>query len=312
MKLSRQFPLNALRVFESVARHGSFTKAGDELAMTQTAVSYQIKLLEENIGEPLFLRRPRQISLTEAGERLAPKVAEAFDLLNEAMASVREDAETTLIIHSTATFASHWLARHLGSFHLRHPNIAVRLATSDTLVDFSREPADVAIRNGKGIWPGLKADMLMTLNFTPMLSPALAETIGGVHTPADLLKLRIIDPGDPWWAQWFEAAGVADPDLASRPRSRLGAQSFEASAAIAGQGVAILTPAFYADDIAAGRLFQPFDLICDDDSDYWLAYPENRRNVPRIRAFRNWILAEFAAGRDQAGESSVQKSISGA
>jgi LysR family glycine cleavage system transcriptional activator len=290
MKLSKQFPLNALRVFEAVARLGSFTRAGEELGMTQTAVSYQVKLLEENIGEPLFLRRPRQISLTDAGTRLAPKVTEAFAMLSDAMASVREAVEETLIIHSTPTFASQWLARNLGSFQLRHPNIAVRLMTSDTLIDFTREPADVAIRSGKGDWLGLAAHRLMKVDFTPMLSPGLAESIGGVKDPSDLLKLRIIDAGDPWWVVWFEAAGVPDPDLAGRPRSRLGAQSFEASAAIAGQGAAILTPEFYRDDLAAGRLLQPFPLVCNDGVDYWLAYPEGRRNVPKIKAFRNWIL----------------------
>ncbi|MBB5576448.1 MULTISPECIES: LysR substrate-binding domain-containing protein [Rhizobium] len=293
MKLSKQFPLNALRVFEAAARHGSFTRAGKELGMTQTAVSYQIKLLEENVGEPLFLRRPRQIELTDAGQRLAPKVSEAFGMLHEAMASVSSDAETTLLIHSTPTFASQWLARHLGSFQLLHPNVAVRLATSDKIIDFSRESSDIAIRSGRGTWPGLRAHLLMKMNFTPMLSPALGASIGGVHTPADLLKLRIIDAGDPWWVQWFEAAGVPDPGLQGRPRSRLGAQSFEASAAIAGQGVAVLTPEFYADDLAAGRLVQPFDILCNDGSNYWLAYPENRRHMPRIRVFRNWILGEF-------------------
>ncbi|MEF0938565.1 LysR substrate-binding domain-containing protein [Rhizobium sp. BR 362] len=298
MKLAKQFPLNALRVFEAAARHGSFTRAGEELGMTQTAVSYQIKLLEENVGEPLFLRRPRQIALTEAGERLAPKVAEAFSMLHEAVASVSGDAETTLLIHSTPTFASQWLARHLGSFQLQHPNVAVRLATSDKIIDFSRESSDVAIRSGRGTWPGLRAHLLMKVNFTPMLSPALAASIDGVHTPADLLKLRIIDAGDPWWVQWFEAAGVPDPGLQGRPKSRLGAQSFEASAAIAGQGVAVLTPEFYAEDIAAGRLIQPFDILCNDGSNYWLVYPENRRHTPRIRVFRNWILGEFGMPLD--------------
>lgn len=294
MKLSKQFPLNALRVFEAAARLGSFTRAGEELGMTQTAVSYQIKLLEENVGEPLFLRRPRQIALTEIGEQLAPKVSEAFGMLSEAMASASGGgAETTLLIHSTPTFASQWLARHLGSFQLKHPNIAVRLATSASVIDFSREPSDIAIRAGRGVWPGLRAHLLMKMYFTPMLSPELAASIGGVHQPADLLKLRIIDAGDPWWAQWFAEAGVPDPGLQGRPRSRLGAQSFEASAAIAGQGVAVLTPEFYADDLASGRLIQPFEILSTDGVDYWLAYPENRRHTPRIRAFRDWILGEF-------------------
>ena len=139
----------------------------------------------------------------------------------------------------------------------------------------------------------MRAHLLMKMTFTPMLSPALAETIGGVHEPADLLKLRIIDAGDPWWVQWFQEAGVPDPGLQGRPRSRLGAQSFEASAALAGQGVAVLTPEFYAEELASGRLIQPFDILSTDGADYWVAYPENRRHTPRIRAFRDWLLGEF-------------------
>ncbi|MGG2478285.1 LysR family transcriptional regulator, partial [Rhizobium sp. BR5] len=155
MKMSRQFPLNALRVFDAAARHLSFTKAGEELGMTQTAVSYQVKLLEENIGEPLFVRKARQVALTEAGQKLAPKVAEAFNNLREAVDNVRDTSDTTLTIHSTATFASRWLSRHLGAFQLEHPSIAVRLDTSNTLIDFAQSDCDVAIRwssdDGKGL-----------------------------------------------------------------------------------------------------------------------------------------------------------------
>lgn len=293
MKLSRQFPLNALRVFEAVARLGSFTKAGDEIGMTQTAVSYQIKLLEENVGEPLFLRRPRQISLTDTGQRLAPKITEAFGMLNEAMAEVRGDTQAMLTISTIGTFAYNWLARRLGSFQLAHPNMAVRLTTSETMLDLAREGIDIGIRSGDGQWPGIRAELLLKTTFTPMLSPQLAESIGGVHQPADLLKLRIIDPGDPWWGQWFEAAGVENHDLATRTRSQLGTQSIEATAAMASQGVAILTPTFFAEDMAYGRLYQPFELTCEDGRGYWLAYPESRRNVPKIKAFRNWIMDEF-------------------
>ncbi len=293
MKLSKQFPLNALRVFEATARLGSFTRAGEELGMTQTAVSYQIKLLEENVGEPLFLRRPRQISLTETGERLAPKVAEAFDLLQQAMASVREAAADTLIIHSTATFAQQWLSRHIGKFQLRHPSIAVRLVTSPTVIDFSREAADVAIRWGKGGWQGLACHRIMVLDFSPVLSPKLAEDVGGIRAPADLLKLPIISAGDPWWRQWFAAAGIDDPGLERFPKNEFGTQILDASIAMAGQGVAIVNPGHFQEDIAAGRLYQPFALTCTDGRDYWLAYPESRRNVAKIRAFRNWILEEF-------------------
>jgi LysR family transcriptional regulator, glycine cleavage system transcriptional activator len=298
MKLSKQFPLNALRVFEAVSRLGSFTRAGEELGMTQTAVSYQIKLLEESVGEPLFLRRPRQIALTEAGERLAPKVAEAFDLLNEAMASARKATEETLTIHSTATFAQQWLSRHIGSFQLKHPTIAVRLLTSATVIDFQREAADVAIRWGKGEWAGLIAHRIMELDFAPMLSPKLAAEAGGIDEPADLLKLPIISAGDDWWRQWFAAAGVKNPGLERFPKNEFGTQILDASIAMAGEGVAILNPGHFHEDVAAGRLYQPFALTCSDGRDYWLAYSENRRNVPKIRAFRNWLLEKF--GVEQA------------
>lgn len=290
MKLSRHLPLNALRVFEAAARHLSFTRAGEELGMTQTAVSYQIKVLEELLGEPLFFRRPRQITLTEAGERLAPKLNDAFSIMQEALASLRETTQTTLTIHSTATFAHHWLAQHIGDFQLRHPKIAVRLETSQEAIDFSRTEADIAIRVGRGRWPGLLSHRLMKIDFSPMLSPELAKSIGGVETPADLLKLRLIDPGDPWWKIWFSTAGIADTDLDSRTRSRLGAQSIEAKVAIAGKGVAILTPAFYANEVATGQLVQPFELTCSDGTDYWLAYPDSRKNLPKIKAFHAWIM----------------------
>lgn len=298
MKMSKQFPLNALRVFEAAARLMSFTRAGEELGLTQTAVSYQIKLLEDTLGEQLFLRRPRQVSLTEAGERLAPRIAEAFAIMGDALSTLHDASEGTLTIHSTATFASRWLARHLGTFQLENPGIAVRLETSQEMIDFSRSQADIAIRSGKGEWPGLRRHFLMRNHFTPMLSPDLAATIGGVKTPEDILKLRIIDPGDPWWPFWFAAAGVPDVNLSGRPVSRMGAQAFEAAAAIASQGVGILQPEFYADDIALGRLVQPFDILGYDKSDYWLVYPEARRNSKKIRAFRDFMRKTMPTFRD--------------
>ncbi|MBD9373159.1 LysR family transcriptional regulator [Rhizobium sp. ARZ01] len=292
MKMARQFPLNAMRVFDAAARHGSFTKAGEDLGMTQTAVSYQIKLLEDLLGEPLFLRRPRQIVLTEIGQRLAPKVAEAFGILSDAFASLQNDAEGTLVISATYTMASRWLAPHLGSFHLQHPTVAVRLLTDQHLVDFSREAVDVAIRYGDGNWPGLARHRIMELTFTPMLSPKLAASVGGIHKPEDLLKLPIFDPTDPWWVQWFAEAGVPGVDLSDRPHTYLGTQTLEADTVMGGHGVAMLNPEFFANDVAFGRLYQPFDIACADGKAHWLVYPESRRNIPKIRLFRNWLRSE--------------------
>lgn len=288
-------PLAAIRVFEATARHLSFTKAASELGMTQAAVSYQIKLLEERVGAPLFLRRPRQVVLTDAGRRLAPKVTEAFALLSEAWSGARSGAEGVLHISSLLTFASTWLAQHLGSFQVAHPTLAVRVDTSNRLVDFAREEVDVAIRSGRGDWPGLEAHWLFSADFTPMLSPALSASIGGVEEPADLLKLPILDADDPWWREWFSRAGIPPQEIRMKPGTSMGAQAYDANAAMAGQGVAILTGALFKVELAEGRLIKPFDIVGNDGHAYWLVYPAARRNVPKIRAFREWLLAEVAA-----------------
>jgi len=285
-------PLAAIRAFEAVARHLSFTRAAEELGMTQAAVSYQIKLLEERVGAPLFLRKPRQIALTDTGQCMAPKVAEAFALLGEAYTDARGGADGVLCVSTLLTFAANWLAQHLGLFQLAHPSLAVRVDTSNRVVDFAREEVDVAIRSGSGKWPGVETHMLFRADFTPVLSPKLAASIGGVKAPVDLLKLPILDPGDIWWKQWFELAGVEADGLAQRPGTSMGAQAYEANAAIAGQGVAIVTRALFKVEIADGRLIQPFDIVGDDGHAYWLVYPAGRRNVPKIRLFREWILAE--------------------
>ncbi|EJN05179.1 LysR substrate-binding domain-containing protein [Phyllobacterium sp. YR531] len=288
-------PLSAIRVFEAAARHGNFTKAAEELGMTQAAVSYQIKLLEERIGALLFLRKSRQVMLTEIGARLSPAISEAFDLMRAAIAATRENADGVLTISTIPTFAANWLVPRLGSFQLAHPALAVRLQATRDMIDFSRQPADVGIRSGSGKWPGLISHRIFAAEFSPMLTPALAATIGGIKTPADLLKLPLIDTGDYWWKLWFRAVGIQEPNLLGDPRSRFGDQHLEGRAVLAGMGVGILTPAFYQNEIKQGQLIQPFDITgADGDHFYWLVYPEVRRNVPKIRAFRDWMLGQLS------------------
>ncbi len=290
-------PLAALRAFEAAARHLSFTRAAAELAMTQAAVSYQIKVLEERVGTPLFLRRPRQVILTESGQALAAASTDAFRRIAEAYETARTGGQGTLSISTIPTFAANWLALHLGAFQVEHPKIAVRIETSDLMADLARDNIDIAIRSGTtGRWPGLEAHHLFRETFTPMLSPALADSIGGVREPADLLKLPIIGSSDAWWRIWFTAAGVdADADLAARPLAQFGSQAYEGRAAVAGLGVGILTPAMFRQELAAGSLIQPFDILGDYDHSYWLVHEAARRNVPKIRAFREWLLAEIGA-----------------
>jgi LysR family glycine cleavage system transcriptional activator len=308
MKLSRQFPLNALRVFEAVARLKNFTRAGEELGMTQTAVTYQIKLLENHLGDAVFIRRPRALQLTETGGRLMPKVSEAFALLSDAVSDARQAIGETLEILSPPTFASHWLSRHLADFQQRAPHLSVQLTRSMGWEAYGGVPGDVAIRIGSEPWDGLTCHPIMTLQYTPMLHPKLAESIGGISEPADLLKLPWISDTKDVWTGWFETMGLDPSRICHVNLNTFGALDLQANAAIAGHGVAMLSPFFFSDELASGRLIRPFDSSIGDGKSYWLVYPPSRRNQPRIRAFRSWIeealakdlgdqgLGAFAAG----------------
>ncbi|MBP2548776.1 LysR family glycine cleavage system transcriptional activator [Neorhizobium galegae] len=295
MKLSRKVPLNAIRVFESVARLGSFTRAGEELGMTQTAVSYQIRLLEEHVGEMLFLRQARRSILTATGERMLPKIVDAFALLTDALADAREQADGILEIRSTPTFASHWLARHIGAFQLQHPGLAVRILRMDKPAEFSIDNADVAIWRGERPPADMEAQELFRLTYAPMLSPKLAETIGGATTPADLLKLPLIGASSKWWGIWFRSNGIDTALPSTITIDADGALDLEGSAAIAGHGVALLSPFLHREELEAGRLILPFDVFKTDDLSYWLISPKSRRKSAKVIAFREWIAKTLPA-----------------
>lgn len=283
-------PLPAVRAFEAAARLGSFTRAAAELHMTQAAVSYQIKQLEERLGVRLFQRQPRQVVLTPAGQRLATAAIDAFQRLNQAFEQLHERAETELAITALPTIAVAWLVPRLGAFQLAHPRIAVRLDTGVPLLDLEQDEFDVGIRIGAGEWPRTRADLLLPSLFTPLCSPALRERL---RTPADLLALPRFGR-ERWWREWFVAAGIADADLATKPGMELDVEQHAVASAIAGHGVAISSPIFFEPELAAGRLLQPFDLVMRDARDYWLAYPAARANSGKIRAFRDWLLDQAA------------------
>ena len=292
-------PLGAIRVFEAAARLGSFTKAAEELGMTQSAASYQIKVLEERAGTPLFIRKTRQIALTEAGQQLAPHATGAFSALADAWVATKGGASGVLSLTTMATFASNWLAVWLGTFQLMHPDLAVKVDTSSRLVDFGREGMDIGIRTGTGKWPDLTAHYLFKADYTPMLSPKLAESVGGIRRPEDLYKVPLCGPDDPWWKIWFEAAGVRFDPARVIPGPALGGQAYDAMAALTDQAAAILTQNLYSALLAKGQLIKPFDIVGSDGDGYWLVHLESRRNVPKIKVFRDWVLAQTAEIREQ-------------
>jgi LysR family glycine cleavage system transcriptional activator len=284
-------PLPAIRAFEAAARLGSFTRAADELHMTQAAVSYQIKQLEQRLGLGLFHRQPRQVVLTPAGQRLAPVVLDAFNQMRTAFAQAIERGESELAITALPTIAATWLVPRLGAFQLAHPQLAVRLDTRVQLVDLTRGEFDVGIRIGAGEWPGLHADFLLPSVFTPLCSPALRERL---RSPADVLAMPRFGR-ERWWRAWFAAAGLPDADLTAKPGVELEVEQHTVTAAIAGHGVAISSPLFFEQEIAAGRLLQPFELVVRDQRDYWLTYPTALRGSEKIRTIRAWLLAQAAA-----------------
>lgn len=296
-------PLSALRVFEAVARLGSFTKAADELGMTQAAASYQIKVLEERAGTPLFIRKARQISLTEAGTRLAPQASKAFAEVADAWLSAKGGAAGLLSITTIQSFASNWLAVNLGAFQLMHPELAVKVDTSHRVIDLQKEEFDLGIRTGRGYWPGLKAHFLFKADYTPMLSPRLAEKVGGIRTPEDLYKVPLFSTDDPWWENWFRAAGGTFDRKRTIPVPTMGSQAYDAMAAIADQGAAILTRNLYSTLLRNRQLYQPFETMGSDGDGYWLVYVEGRHSVPKIKAFRDWILKQTADLRGEGQEA---------
>lgn len=275
----------------------NFTAAANELGMTQAAVSYQVKLLEEKLGIALFRRDGRGVQLTPAGERIQPQLERAFDALDGAFARLRAESDSTMTVSTTQTFANTWLAWKIGGFQMQNPGMAVRLMAVDTLIDFARDEVDIAIRGGRGDWPGLQKHLLFQVYFTPMCSPDFLARHGGRIEACDILNLPMISPQDVWWPHWLREAGVELDENEIRPGIRLDAQAHEGHAAMAGQGVAMLTPFFWRNDIAEGRLVRLSDQLSTRGFGYWLVYPEEQRAVPKIKRFREWLLQEIGEER---------------
>ena len=296
-------PLAAVRAFEAAARTENFTAAAAALGLTQAAVAYQVKALEERRGAALFVRERGRARLTPLGHRLLPTLSQAFDSIEAAFASHKAEDESLLTVTTTYTFANTWLAWRLGEFQMEHPDLAVRMTTSNETVDLRSGEADVAIRAGLGDWPGLEVHKLMESDFTPMASPECVakfeRQLGRKLKPGDLPNLPLITPQDEWWTRWFRDAGVPLDSHHPRGGIRLDSQATEGHAAMAGQGFALLTPLLWRGDVAAGRLVQPFELTSTAGYAYWLAYPPERRMVPKVKRFREWLLETF---KEQASE----------
>ncbi len=298
----RIYPLNALRAFEASARHLSFVKAAAELSVTPAAVSHQVKRLEEYLGLPLFRRRSRGLVLVESGQLLLADLREIFLSLDNAMERViGSDSRGSLTLSVAPTFAVMWLIPRLQKFYALHPEIDVRISTSLGLVDFQRDDYDAAIRLGSGEWFGLESIKLFDETVTPMCSPGFLEGPNALKTPSDLSKHVLLhnhsmdyDPDAPTWESWLVAAGAQGVDASRGTHFSLPDHGLQAS--IDGAGVVLGWRSLATDDLAAGRVVEPFDLVLPLGSSFYLAYPEAHTHRPNISAFRDWLLQEVRDG----------------
>lgn len=289
--------LNGLRAFETVARHMSFTKAAEELNVTQTAVSHQIRRLEAELGVPLFLRLNDGLALSEDGQAYLPAIRAAFHELRYSTEQLLESRDKSVLTISTlVSFASKWLLPRLPSFQQAFPAIDVRISASTERVDFRKDAIDAAIRYGRGDWKGLRADFLMSDEVFPVCSPALAQTL---CAPADLanhtlLQVSGVTAGD--WGAWLRAAGQP-LQLAEGPRMTFDLAMMAVQAAVDGQGVCIGRSTYVEDDLRGGRLVAPFGLRLKDELGFYLVTPDETAQSKKIVAFRTWLLA-LLAGAD--------------
>ena len=292
--MERLPPLSAIRAFEAAGRHENFSRAADELGLTQAAISYQIRQLEDRIGRPLFVREKGRVRLSETGRRLLPAISGGFAGIAEAFEALREEDSDVLDLNAAVSFGGTWLSARIGGFQVRYPDLAVRISLANEIIDFGQRTIDAAIRGGGGVWDGLRADFLFRQHFTPICTPAFLEA-NGIARPEDLLRVERLGPNDTLWRGWFRKAGIGAPE--ARQGVELDSQLQEANAMLGGSGIAMLTPLYWKADLASGRLVQPFDILYLPASAHWLVHPTHRVGVRKIERFREWLHDELAADR---------------
>lgn len=289
----RRLPsLNALRAFEAGARLLSFTRAAGELSVTQTAISHQVRQLEDDLGVKLFQRRPRELALTPAGSTLYPVLSEALDRIAEAVTRIRSLPESRpLSVSLTPTFGSRWLAQRLGRFWREHPDVELRLHHSLQLVDLLREDVDIAVRWGRGDWAGLVAERLMRAQATPLCAPELCKGSEPIRSPSDLKHHTLIHQKDyQEWSEWLAAAGVADVNGQRGPV--IDDANAIIQSATEGHGVMMGVPEVLSEELASGKLVAPFETRPDPAFAYYVVYPPGALNRPQTRAFRDFLMSE--------------------
>jgi LysR family glycine cleavage system transcriptional activator len=300
--------LDTLRVFEAAARHANFTKAANELCVTQPAISLRVQALEAELGVILFRRLSRRLELTADGERLALGVRDALERIACAIGELDGRADRgPLNVTMLPSFASRWMIPRLPCFHAAHPKILVRLSAEDHAVDlWAGNGADLAIRFGRGQYPGLSTTPLMPDSIVPVCSPALLRAYRPVTTVNALLEMPLLhdvdaerDDSGSDWKSWLTHIGAPsdDPRLATGPR--FSHAHFVIEAALLGQGVAMARTSLIGDDLSAGRLIRPLPHIATTAYRYYLVCRFDVAQQRKVAAFRDWLLAEAQRAEPQ-------------
>lgn len=287
-------PFPAMRAFESAARHLSFKAAAEELNVTQSAISHQIKALEDFLKLPLFVRRTRGVSLTPAGRAYLPELCAAMDALSQATErALAENLSGTLTISATSAFATKWLMPRICWFRDAYPDLEVFVNADPSTTALADLQFDVAIRFGNGNWPGHHAERMMRSMLFPVCSPELRDGVPPLRDPSDLRHHTLLhyDHGVDW-GRWLARASASDVDPSSGIHFNNCGLMFEAASL--GQGVALGYGALLASDLAAGHLVRPFDVDLVPADWYHFICAKPARNQPKIRAFHRWISRETA------------------
>jgi LysR family glycine cleavage system transcriptional activator len=287
-------PLNLLKTFEAAARHESFTRAAEELCVTQGAVSQQVKGLEAELGIKLFNRERQRLIITEAGRDYLVVVRDALDWIAIGTERILQRQNAGVLTVSTSPdFAAKWLVHRLGHFVEEHPGIDLRISATLHHVDFAREEVDMAVRHGDGNWPGLDAVQLSAEQLFAVCSPRLLAGRRRAGKPGDILKYPLIHLDSRTdWTKWISAAGVENAAVTHGPV--LNRASMVIDAAINGQGIALARTTLAAWDLINGRLVRPFSDSLPLSKTYWIICPKATANLPKIVTFRNWLQAEAA------------------
>jgi LysR family transcriptional regulator, glycine cleavage system transcriptional activator len=287
-------PLNALKVFEAAARHESFTRAAEELCVTQGAVSHQVKALETELAIKLFNRERQRLIITEAGRDYLAVVRDALDRIAAGTERLlQRQSAGVLTVSTSPDFAAKWLVHRLGHFAEAHSGIDLRISATMHHVDFAREEVDLAVRHGDGNWPGLDAVRLSAERLFAICSPKLLSGRRRLEKPTDILKFPLIHlDSRSDWANWLQSFGIEDADVSHGPV--LNRASMIIDAAINGQGIALARTTLAAWDLINNRLVRPFPDSLPLSKTYWIVCPKVTMTLPKIVTFRDWLLAEAA------------------